>query len=288
MPLKRRFGTGNDKGLLVMPSANLAILIRFKNSASTLASVLSALRRQTVQPARIIGIDSGSTDESCAMLRAEGAQIIRREGRYHHSKALNFGMAHCREEFVLVLSSHTVLEDPTTIDSMLAEISIPGTACVSGKWAESDAWSDAITWEEIQRVGLRFCSIYSNSFGMVRRTLWERTPFDESLVTMEDYAWALEQVSRGYTCRRLRFPFTYQRTSHAREFSFAATTFHLAHRHGLAVRWLGWKGSVRAVVGGLFQRMCMRHAPIREHVDRLRASLVATLSCGRFYPTAER
>lgn len=268
-------------------TADLAIIIRFKNSAVTLPSVLAALRAQTTQPARIIGIDTGSTDSSPSLLSAAGAEIIHWEQPYHHSRVLNFGMARIREGFALILSSHTVLTSPGTIAAMLAQMAVPDTACVSGKWAEHDAWSDAITWSEIQRTGLRFCSVYSNSFGMLRRALWEKCPFDESLVTMEDYAWALEQLQRGYTCRRVPFPFEYQRSAQPREYVFAATTFHLAHRYGLAVKWLGVKGTLGAITANVFRRFHKTPTPMHEHIQRLRAFLASRLSGGRFRPATD-
>lgn len=268
-------------------TANLAIIIRFKNSATTLPGVLLALRAQTVQPARIIGIDTGSTDGSVAMLMSEGAQIIRWENPYHHSKVLNFGMKHCTEEFVLILSSHTVLSDPSTIASMLGEMAEANTACVSGKWSQNDAWSNAITRDELKQAGLRFCSIYSNSFGMLRRELWKQCPFDESLATMEDYAWALAQLERGYTCRRIAFSFEYQRNAKPREFAFAAMTFHLAYRYGFSVKWLGVRGTIGALTSGLILKLRRKPGPLREHISRLGAFFAARLSGGKFCPSGD-
>lgn len=287
-PASGRTGTQDVKEQPEMSAtANLAIVIRFKNSAVTLPGVLLALRAQTVQPTRIIGIDTGSTDGSVELLVSEGAEIARWEHPYHHSKVLNFALKHCSEENVLVLSSHTVLSDPSIIASMLEELAKPNTACVSGKWSKEDAWSDAITWDELKVSGLRFCSIYSNSFGMFRRELWKQCPFDESLTTMEDYAWALEQVRRGQTCRRLSFAFEYQRSAQPREFAFAATTFHLAHRYGLSVKWLGVRKTVGALTSGILGKLRRKPDPLREHFERLRAFLAASLSRGKFSPSAE-
>ncbi len=267
-----------------MSIADLAVIIRFKNSADTLPAVIAALKAQTVQPHRIVGVDSGSTDGSHAMLRNAGATVLRWTEPYHHARTLNFALATRREKYALILSSHTVLHDPETVAKMLAAIRQPGTACVSGKWTPQDDWSDAITFDELQRTGLRFCSIYSNSFGMIRRDLWEKTKFSEQLITMEDYAWALEQVCAGHTCRRLEFPFSYQRSAHPREFAFAAITFHLAKRHGLRVGWLGWKATAAAIARGLV----LRKKPIRQHIDRLRAFVRTCVSSGTFCPAQER
>ena len=262
-----------------MPVADLAVIIRFKDSASTLPEVLAALRAQTVQPAQMIGVNSGSRDGSDVLIREAGGTVARWDAPYHHARCLNFGIAQCTAKWVLILSSHTVLRAPDTIAAMIAAMELSGTACVSGRWTAKDDWSDAITWPELQRTGLRFCSIYSNRFGMIRRELWEQRMFDETLVTMEDYAWALEQVRAGHTCRRLSFPFSYQRSAHNRDYTFAAVTFHLARLYGLRVGWLGWKGTIAALISGFFRRGRVSQ---KTHLGRLRASF--STSC----PAVER
>ena len=255
----------------------VGVLIRFKNSAATLPAVLAALKAQTIQPDLIIGIDSGSTDGSPELLTAAGAQVIPWTRAYHHSKALNFGLARCPAELVIVLSSHTVLESPDAIEKLVATMADPRTACASAKWDADPFYSDAVDWPELQTKGLKFCSIYSNSMGILRRSLWETAPFDERLVTMEDYAWALEQLRQGHVCRRLAFRFSYQRSKTRRDYAFAAITFHLARRHGLKVVWLGAKATLRALFTELLKpRRDMQ--TLKIHSDRIRASVLGRVS----------
>ncbi len=260
------------------PSAHrstVGVIIRFKNSAATLPHVLTALGRQTQQPDLILGVNNGSTDGSPDLLRATGARVVDWTAAYHHPQVLNFAMGHCATDLVLVLSSHTVFESDTALQELVAVFDDPRTACASGKWDADPFFSDTIDWKELQAKGLKFGSIYSNSMGMLRRTLWERIPFDESIPTMEDGAWAVAQVHAGYVCRRLNFPFRYQRGGRRRDFIFALITFQLAARHGLPVAWLGVLGTLRE----LFQiaRWCLfgsRGRTIPDHrplIDRLKA-----------------
>lgn len=251
----------------------LGVLIRFKNSETTLPGVLSALRAQSRQPDLILGVDTGSTDSSPALIREAGGEVVFWPHPYHHSKVLNFGLARCPAERVLVLSSHTVLESPDALGQLDACLDDPQTACASGKWDDDSYYSDAINWEELRAKGLKIGSIYSNSFGLLRRRLWEDVAFDETLPTMEDYAWAVAQVSRGNVCRRVQFPFSYQRAPSSRDYEFTACAFHLAARHRLPVRWLGRKQTLLA---------CLRQkrsgpdgqALATMHRERLLASLL--------------
>jgi len=229
----------------------LGVVIRFKNSAATLPAVLAALRRQTVQPDLILGVDNQGTDSSAELLRAAGAKIIDWPRPYHHPRVLNFALCHCPTDLVLVLSSHTVLQSPDTIERLVAAMADPQTACASGKWDDDPFYSNAIDWHELKTKGLKFGSIYSNSMGILRRSLWEEVPFDEAMPTMEDGAWALEQVKRGFICRRLDFPFGYMRGGRPRDFVFAVTTFQLAARHRLRVAWLGVVGTLHKLFAAL-------------------------------------
>lgn len=255
----------------------LGIVIRFKDSAATLPGVLAAIRRQTVQPDLIIGVDNQSTDSSPELLRAAGARIIGWTRPYSHPRVLNFALRHCPTDLVVVLSSHTVLRSSDALGKLVDAMSDPRTACASGKWDADPFYSDAIDRRELRTKGLKFCSIYSNSMGIIRRSLWEASPFDESLPTMEDGAWALEQVERGHICRRSDFDFSYQRSGRTRDFIFAAVTFRLARRHRLDVAWLGVPATLRKLVQTVAQKVFTpagaHGREARRHRDRLAAWL---------------
>jgi glycosyltransferase involved in cell wall biosynthesis len=234
--------------------ATVGVLIRFSNSAETLPDVLAALQRQTLQPNIILGVDSGSKDGSRALIEAAGGKVIEWPHRYEHSVVLNFGIRHLQNDLVLALSSHTVLEHPETLARMAEAMGDPRTACVSLKWDTDPFYSDAIDWRELSAKGLKFGSIYSNSMGMLRRRLWEIHPFDESLDTSEDYAWAIQQLGLGHSCRRLDLPFRYRRSGHNRDFEFAQIVFRFSRKHSLKVSWLGLRATLTAWLRAAFHR----------------------------------
>jgi glycosyltransferase involved in cell wall biosynthesis len=258
----------------------LGVIIRFKNSAATLPAVLAALRQQTVQPDLVVGVNNQSTDGSVGLLKNAGAQVLDWNEPYHHSRVLNFALHHCPTDLVLILSSHTVLNAHDAIEQLVGAMSDPETACASARWDNDPFYSDTITWSVLKLKGLKFGSIYSNSMGIIRRNLWKQVPFDDSLPTMEDYAWALEQLKRGHTCRRVQFDFSYQRPGNPRHFIFAVISFYLAYLHQLRVCWLGPKATCQ-ILGKYSLRLAFHPAEysgilvgIREHRARLAAWLV--------------
>ncbi|WP_395745880.1 glycosyltransferase family 2 protein [Prosthecobacter sp.] len=253
-----------------MSRPTIGVLIRFKNSAATLPHVLQRLQAQTIRPLFILGVDTGSTDDSARLISKTGGRVIAWNGPYHHARVLNHGLRHLHTDLVLVLSSHTTLEDDDAVERMLGAFTDPRVACVSARWDDDPFYSDAITWDELWAKGLKFGSIYSNSMGMLRRKAWTTAPFDESLVTAEDYAWAIEQLKRGGICKRLHLRFGYERSGHDRTFEFAQLVFQFARRYKLRVAWLGALRSMQQMLTAVF--MCRPDsAPPALHYDRLKA-----------------
>jgi hypothetical protein len=147
---------------------------------------------------------------------------------------------------------------------MVAAMGDPAAACVSLAWDDDSFYSDAITFAELQRKGLRFGSFYSNSMGLIRRRHWQKSPFDESIPTAEDYAWAIEQLKKGHTSLRLRLPFSYRRDGTSRVGPFARVVFQLARRHSLKVTWLGPFASLKLLTTHHFTRLLRRPPPAPE------------------------
>ncbi|MFN0075206.1 MAG: glycosyltransferase family 2 protein [Prosthecobacter sp.] len=241
----------------------IGCLIRFKDSATTLPRVLERLQAQTIRPTVILGVDSGSSDGSAELIKAAGGEVISWHAAYNHPAVINFGIQHLHTDFVLILSSHTTLEDDDALERMAGTLEDPRVACVSAKWDDDPFYSDRIAWDELRTKGLKFCSIFSNSMGMIRRESWVVTPFDETLATAEDYAWAVEQVKRGRVCRRLGLHFNYQRSGHNRNGEFANIVFQIARHHKLGVAWLGVRRSLTQWLTGIFSR---RQTPHYAHL----------------------
>lgn len=252
------------------------ILIRFKNSASTLPRVIEHLKNQSYPPARIIGVDTGSTDESGELILGGGGELVRWDAPYSHPKVLNFGLGYCSSDFVVVLSSHTVLLSPDTLEGMVAVMADPRMACVSAKWDDDPHYSDAISWEEMQAKGMKIGSIYSNSMGMLRRVFWEATPFDETLEGSEDYAWAISQLRLGHLCGRMDFPFDYMRSSTDRHHELAHSAFLIARKNGLQPSWLGARSTFQSLIKAWISK---DEAAKSLHGERLRAWF--DIRCGR-------
>ena len=261
---------------LTSPRPVIGCVIRFRNSARTLPSVLQCLAKQTLQPDFILGIDNNSSDDSADILIDAGASVLEWTKPYSHPAVLNFAMERCPTDLVLLLSSHTTLNDEDALERMVAEMEDPQMACVSGKWDDSRFYSDTVTWEEMKQKGMLLGSVYSNSMGVIRRSFWEETPFDESMGIAEDYGWSLEQMKRGRKCRRLAISFGYLRNGNCRTYELAREFFRMSRSYGLKTVWLGPKLTLWKMLGASLRccrvsRSAEDRAQWVDHVSKFRA-----------------
>ncbi len=210
----------------------LTVLIRYANHADTLASTLEALRHQTRQPDELIGLNNASNDGSTALLLNAGARILDWPDPYQPARVLNFGMAHCKTELVLILSAHMTLVSPDAIERLVAAVCEAGVACASHHW-DAGVWGRAVDWHDLQRLGMPYSSIYTNVCGMLRTAAWVRFPFNPGAGVVDDYDWVLEQLRQGASCRRIDLEFRYERRGPIRYFLFTRHVRALAHIYGL-------------------------------------------------------
>ncbi len=168
-----------------------------------LEKVLRALAVQRLRPAEIILVDNNSTDSSREIATAYGARIvdIARE-EFTYGRALNAGIEAAASEVILLLSAHSLPIGPYFVEeatSPLRDEKVAAVRCLLwSKGDEVERWMDTrvLEWPvEIASV-IRYGPIASGC--ALRRSVWERIPFDERLEAVEDKFWALAALKLGY------------------------------------------------------------------------------------------
>jgi glycosyltransferase involved in cell wall biosynthesis len=162
-------------------------LIRTFNSEGTLPATLASVRAQSLPPASWVVVDSGSQDGTLQFL-PPNATLHRFEGReFNYSAALNQGVARVREEFVLVISSHTALANPLAVEYGLGLLL--GTPTIGAVYFDStDAGElrhELITSESFDG----FNGVW-NTCAMHRTALLRERPFRPDVFSAEDQEWS--------------------------------------------------------------------------------------------------
>lgn len=181
-----------------------SIVIRAYNEGAHLGRLLEGIRRQTLRDVEIILVDSGSTDDTVAIAERHGAVIVRiRPEEFTFGRSLNLGLAAASADLTVIASAHVYPVYPDWLERLLEPFADPSVALTYGRQrgAESSYFSEQqifARWyppRSQPRQPHPFCN---NANAAIRRALWERQPYDETLPGLEDLAWARWAQSQGY------------------------------------------------------------------------------------------
>lgn len=166
-------------------------LIRTHNSFPLVADVVAALRMQSTPPYKFLAIDSASSAEQRSALIGLFDEVIDYPDEpFNYSKAINIGVNACKTEYVLIISSHVVIEDTQLISLGLENGLFEDSSCL-GYCLVPTPETEKV-WEILKvdkknfspKVGL------SNSCAFVKVQKIIDRPFREDVFSAEDQEWA--------------------------------------------------------------------------------------------------
>jgi len=193
-------------------SPSVSAIVPTLNGAPTLPALLRALEsRRGLEIAEIVAIDSGSRDGTRDLLAAAGAKVLDLGGApFGHGSARNRAAAAARGAVLLFLTQDVEPVGDQWLASLLAPLADARVAGVFGRQVPRHASPEETFLARINYAGrprrLTAADIgtfgpgsilFSNAFGVVRRSVWERLPFPE-IVMSEDQAWAVEALRAGH------------------------------------------------------------------------------------------
>ena len=186
----------------------ISVVIRTKNEADWLRRSLPALQHQRRPPAEIIVVDNESTDGSVEVAASAGCKILHiRDKEFTFGRALNLGIeaASQAHPWVVSLSAHCIPVHDRWLEALrVPECAKPFTAGVYGRqeplpdtndFDKRDLWTTFGIERRIQRGQDYF---FHNANALIRRDVWERIRFDETLNGVEDRDWAKQVLADGY------------------------------------------------------------------------------------------
>jgi glycosyltransferase involved in cell wall biosynthesis len=183
---------------------NCSIVIRAYNEEKHIGRLLEGIRMQTVRDVEVILVDSGSTDETVSVANSFGARIVRIPSEeFTFGRSLNFGVRAATREFVVIASAHVYPVYPDWIESLLRPFNDEKVALTYGKqrgpgsakYSEQQIYHQWYPDAGNPDQSTAFCN---NANAAIRKKLWEKNPYDETLTGLEDLAWAKWAKEQGY------------------------------------------------------------------------------------------
>ncbi|WP_437960428.1 glycosyltransferase [Sorangium sp. So ce119] len=183
------------------------VVVRCHDEMPLTQRTLEALARQEAPRARVLFIDSGSTDGSREAALQAGVEVLDwAPGTYMPGAVLNTGMDRTRSAVVAFVNADAVPRGRDALGRLLAPLLRGGaTAAVYGRQVPRPA-ADALTQADHARafpasgtLAVRRGTFFSMAASAIRRDVWERLPFDESLRYSEDVDWIRRAGALGWT-----------------------------------------------------------------------------------------
>ncbi|MFA7345182.1 MAG: glycosyltransferase [Terrimicrobiaceae bacterium] len=183
-----------------------SIVIRTFNEARHLGGVLDAVSVQTVpgtESIEVIVVDSGSTDGTLEIAASAGAKIlnIRRED-FTFGRSLNMGCDAAKGEFLILLSGHCIPYAENWLTELLHPFQDPSIAISYGRQVggKTTRFSESRVFEKYYPAaktsqGPAFCN---NANCAVRKSIWRRFRYDETLTGLEDIDLGKKVVREGF------------------------------------------------------------------------------------------
>lgn len=183
---------------------NCSIVIRAFNESKHLPRLLQGIRHQTIQDVEIILVDSGSTDDTVKIAQSYGAKICHiPSSEFTFGRSLNLGISESTREYVVIASAHIYPVYPDWLEKLLAPFENLQIGLTYGKqrgpetakFSEKQIFYQWFPEKSDFQQTTPFCN---NANAAIRRSLWEKHPYDETLTGLEDLAWAKWVLSQGF------------------------------------------------------------------------------------------
>lgn len=184
---------------------NTSIIIRVKNERENLEKLFAILKNQTYQDFEIVIVDNNSTDGSDKIafeyFPKDRVRIVEISD-FSYPKACNLGAEKAKGKYLVYISAHSFPISNTWLEDGLSHFSDGKVAGVS---AYPHPGKEGTIWEKLffepphftLKLKLRKINL-GNTNSIIRKKLWGKHYFNETLKISEDLEWSLFWKKRGY------------------------------------------------------------------------------------------
>jgi rhamnosyltransferase len=183
---------------------NCSIVIRAYNEEKHIGRLLEGIKQQTLKDVEIILVDSGSTDATVPIAESFGARIVRiPSAEFTFGRSLNFGVRAATREFIVIASAHVYPVYPDWLESLLSPFAAGERVALtygkqrgpeSAKFSEQQIFHQWYPDVSNLNQPTAFCN---NANAAIRKSMWEKNPYDETLTGLEDLAWSKWAKEQG-------------------------------------------------------------------------------------------
>lgn len=184
-------------------SHRISIIIRCKDEEAAIGRVLEMVYSQDAgEPFEVVVIDSGSTDRTLEIVSGFDCVLVEIPPEsFSYGYAMNLGARKASGEILVYLSAHCPPVSNLWLKKLVEPFSDEKVAGTFGAQVPEAGVNPFEEWRLARAFPRERCGLqqfmFSSANAAVRRSIWERLPFDEKLPFSEDRAWARQAAGRG-------------------------------------------------------------------------------------------
>lgn len=187
-------------------NTNISILIRTKNEEKCLGHTLSVIFSQTRKDIEVLIVDSGSTDKTLEVAREFPVTIFEIKSEdFTWGYALNYGFQRAAGKYIVCLSAHALPQSENWLEVLIANFKDENVAAVMSNnlpCPDCNPFDRRGLLKKFnipkQEISAGPPYIFGNYGSVIRKSVWDKIPFNETLSYAEDHDWALKVKKAGY------------------------------------------------------------------------------------------
>lgn len=180
----------------------VSIIIRTKNEERWIAPCLRAVYNQTYKNVEVVLVDNLSTDGTLKRAKEFPVKVVE-ISQFLPGKAINDGIRASKGEILVIISGHCIPVNNTWLEHLVRDLEDPKVAGVYGRQEPLSYSSDLDKRDLLTVFGLDKKvqlkdSFFHNANSALRRSTWDKFPFDEKATNIEDRLWGQQVIAAGY------------------------------------------------------------------------------------------
>ena len=188
-----------------MSVPKVSVIIRTLNEERWIDACLRAVYDQDHPDVEVVLVDNRSTDRTLDIVSGYPV-VLETIDEFRPGLALNIGVRASSGDVLVFISGHCVPVDPHWLTNLIAPLDDPEVAGVYGRQEPLSYTSDLDKRDLLTVFGLdpkvqRRDPFFHNANSAMRRSTWDRFPFDEEVSNVEDRIWGRQVIEAGLTIR---------------------------------------------------------------------------------------
>ncbi|MFQ5801478.1 MAG: glycosyltransferase family 2 protein [Candidatus Methylomirabilales bacterium] len=181
---------------------SVSIVIRSHNEERWIVSCLRSVFAQAFRDFEVILVDNGSTDSTVRRAREFPIKVVDIVD-YRPGKALNLGIRASSGRYLVFLSGHCIPINREWLSKLITGLADERIAGVYGRqqpmtFSSPQDKRDLIITFGLDRRIQEKDPFFHSANSAIRRDVWEKIPFDETVTSIEDRLWAEKALKQGY------------------------------------------------------------------------------------------